>query len=399
MPALAINGGEPIRQRPYPDWPQAGGRERELLEQVLASGNWDSRYGPFVRRFEKKFAAYQGARHAICVVNGEAALRVPLQELGMEPGAEVIVPAYTFVATATAVLHAGGVPVFADVEAEGLGLDPVAVEALVGPRTVAIVPVHIGGMPAAMSAIVRIAQRHSLAIIEDAAQAWGARIDGRGVGAIGRAGAFSFHASKNLTCGEGGAIVTDDDELAASYRSLANNGRGASGERYRHVRLGSNLRMSEFHGALLCAALERYPEELQRRDRNARALRAALERLPGVRSQAMAPEVETSSWHLVVLRLDRTAFGGVSKAALVAALTAEGIPATAGYDSPAYAQALFRDSAVPHRVGDCPVAERACASETVWVRQNVLLGAEEDAIDVARALERVQRHAGELIEN
>lgn len=399
MPALAINGGDPLRQQPYPAWPQAGERERELLEQVLASGNWDSRYGPFVGRFEREFAAYQGARHAICVVSGEAALRVPLQELGMEPGAEVIVPAYTFVATATAVLHAGGTPVFADVEPQGLGLDPAAAEALVGPRTAAIVPVHIGGMPAAMSAIVRIAQRHSLAIIEDAAQAWGARIGGRGVGAIGRAGAFSFHASKNLTCGEGGAIVTDDDELAASYRSLANNGRGASGERYRHVRLGSNLRMSEFHGALLCAALERYPEELQRRDRNARALRAALESLPGVRCQAMAPEVESSAWHLVVLQLDRTAFGGASKAAIVAALAAEGIPATAGYDSPAYAQPLFRDSTVPHRVGECPVAERACASEAVWVRQNVLLGAQGDAIDVARALERVQRHAGELIES
>lgn len=394
---LAINGAEPVRRQAYPRWPHGGERERELLAEVLASGNWDSRYGAFVRRFEEQFAAYQGARHAICVVNGEAALKIALRELQLPAGAEVIVPAYTFVATATAALQCGLTPVFADVDSDSYGLSAAAAEVVVGPRTAAIMPVHIGGMPADMTAIMDLAERHGLAVIEDAAQAWGASVDGRRVGALGRTGAFSFHASKNLACGEGGAVLTNDDEVAAACRSLANNGRGASGERYRHVRLGSNMRMSEFHGAMLCAAFERYPDEYARRDANAHALIPELESIPGVRCQSVGARQGASAWHLLVLRLDRDAFARADKARIVEALVAEGIPATAGYETPAYAQPLFADHArVPSRSGECPVADHACASEAVWVRHQALLGAREDALDVARALGHVQRHASEL---
>jgi dTDP-4-amino-4,6-dideoxygalactose transaminase len=397
MPELALVGGDPIRLEAYPQWPQAGARERELLDVVLASGDWDSRHGQFVRRFETEFAAFQGARYAICVSSGEAALRVALEGLEIERGSEVVLPAYTFVASATAILQAGLVPVFADVDRHSYGLDARSVEAVLSERTAAIMPVHLGGVPASMQTLQELAERKGLAIIEDAAQAWGTRYQEAGAGTIGNAGGFSFHASKNLACGEGGLIVTDDSELAERCRSISNNGRGAAGGRYTHVRLGGNYRLSEFQGAVLCAALERYPEELQRRAENAAHLRKALNSIPGVTCQVVPPGTDQCSWHLIIVRINTVAFAGAPKRACVDALVAEGVPASAGYYAPVYSQPLFDDAErAPHRSGACGVAEHACASEAVWIRHNALVGGTEDALDVARAFEKVQRFAAEL---
>ena len=395
--SLAIHGGAPTRSGPYPSWPVAGDVERRLLGEVLDSGLWDSRYGKFVRTFEERFAAYQGVAHGVCVTNGEAALRLPLAALDLPAGSEIVVPAYTFIATATAVLQSGYVPVFADVDPATYCLDPAAVAAAVGPRTAAIMPVHIGGLPADMAGLRAVAERHGLAILEDAAQAWGARYDGRGVGAFGAAAGFSFHASKNLASGEGGIVLTDDDEFAGRCRSLANCGRGGDGERYRHVLLGGNFRMTEFQGALLCAGLDRYPGELARRTAAASALRTELEGVAGVSVQGIPNAVDAHAWHLFILRVDRGAFGGVPKQTIVDALLAEGIPATAGYHSTPYEQPVFGDpDRVPFRRGPCPVTERACVDEAIWIRQNALLGEVRDALDVARAIDKLQRNADEL---
>ncbi len=397
MPELALVGGDPIRVRAYPVWPRAGARERELLDVVLDSGDWDSRHGQFVRRFETEFAAFQGARYAVCVSSGEAALRVALEALEIERGAEVVLPAYTFVASATAILQAGLIPVFADIDRRSYGLDARSAESVITERTAAIMPVHIGGVPASMGALQELAERKSLALIEDAAQAWGSRYDGAGVGTIGNAGGFSFHASKNLACGEGGVVVTDDADLAERCRSISNNGRAAVGGRYTHVRLGGNFRLSEFQGAVLCAALERYPDELERRAENALQLRKALNEIPGVSCQVLPRGTDQCSWHLIIVRIDAVAFAGAPKRTCVEALVAEGVPASGGYDTPAYSQPLFDDAQrAPHRSGDCGVAEHACASEAVWIRHNALIGGVEDALDVARAFEKVQRYAAEL---
>ena len=397
MSALAILGGPPVRTSPFPRWPVAGDRERELLGRVLDSGNWDSRHGIFVQEFEEKFSAYQGAGHGICVTNGEAALRVPLEALELEPGDEVIVPAYTFVASATAVLQAGLVPVFADVDGDGLGLDAASVRAAIGPRTRVIMPVHIGGVPAEMDALSAVAEEHGLVLLEDAAQAWGARWRERGVGAIGLAGGFSFHASKNLTSGEGGIVLTDDASLAEACRSLANNGRGAAGERYRHVRAGSNARMSEFHGALLCAGLERYPGELKMRERRAELLRRALDAVPGVAVQRVPAGAAGCSWHLIIVRVDGARFGGAAKGTIVRAIAAEGAPVSSGYETVPYQQPMFAGARpVPFRAGENPVAERLCASEAVWIRHNVLMADDEAVLDIARAFAKVQESGDEL---
>lgn len=396
MAKLAIQGGSPVRDRPYPPWPQAGPEELEELRAVLDSGLWSSTHGNAVKRFERRFAEYHGAAEGVCVSSGEAALRLALEALELAAGGEVIIPAYTFVASATAVLQAGGRPVFADVEPDTYCLDVVAASEMVGPDTAAVMPVHMGGLPADMQGVRSLANEHGLLVVEDAAQAWGATFDGRPVGALGDAGAFSFQASKNITAGEGGIIVTDDAAVAATCRSLVDCGRVATGQRYQHVRQGGNYRMTEFQGAVLNAQLGRYPEQLRHRDANARELRTELEAIPGVAVQAIAAG-RTHAWHLIVVRVDTEQFAGAAKQQIVEALVAEGVPATAGYLATPYEQPAFQtDDRVRH--GSCPVAERACNSGAVWFRQTALLGEVDDALDVARALAKVRENAAELLE-
>jgi dTDP-4-amino-4,6-dideoxygalactose transaminase len=393
---LAIGGGIPVRASPYPSWPQAGPEELAGLQRVLDSGNWSSSYGKEVETFEHSFAAYQDARYGICVNSGEAALILAFKALQVPAGSEVIVPAYTFVASATAVLQAGAVPVFVDVDPETYCISPTAIGAAIGPETSAIMPVHFAGLPADMDPIVALAERHGLIVIEDAAQAWGARYGDRAVGAIGDAGGFSFQASKNLTAGEGGIILTDDEDVAATCRSLADCGRAAIAQRYSHALLGGNHRMTEFQGAILRAQLDRYPGQLAHRSSNAARLIEALGAIAGV-EPLLLPAGHQHSWHLFVLRIDPGAFGGIPKPKLVEALVAEGIPATVGYASTPYEQPLFENhDMAPSRRGASPVAERACRSEAIWIRHPALLGSEEDTLDVARALAKVQANCHEL---
>ena len=396
MANLALAGGAPLRDMPYPRWPQAGSEELTALERVLQSGNWSSSYGSEVRTFEETFAAYQDAQQGICVNSGEAALILAFKALQIPPGSEVIVPAYTFVASATAVVQVGAIPIFVDVDPDTYCIDPDALAAAIGPQTSAIMPVHFAGLPADMDPIMALARRHGLQVLEDAAQAWGSRYGDRAVGAIGDAGGFSFQASKNLTAGEGGIIVTNDADVAATCRSLADCGRAVTAQRYRHALLGGNHRMTEFQGAILRAQLDRYPRQLELRTRNAAVLTEELRGLPGVEPLAL-PSGHEHAWHLFVMRVGLQEFGGISKSTLVRALIAEGIPAAVGYSSPPYQQPVFENAGVaPSRHAGCPIAERACEAEAVWVRHPTLLGSEEDALDVARALAKLQTHKQEL---
>jgi len=396
MANLALAGGTPLRDTLYPSWPQAGPEELVALERVLQSGNWSSSYGDEVHTFEKSFAAYQDARHGICVNSGEAALILAFKALQIPTGAEVIVPAYTFVASATAVVQVGAIPVFVDVDPDTYCICPDAAAAAIGPRTAAIMPVHFAGLPADMDPIMALAQKHGLAVLEDAAQAWGSRYGDRAVGSIGDASGFSFQASKNLTAGEGGIILTDDAEVAATCRSLADCGRAATQQRYSHAMLGGNHRMTEFQGAILRAQLERYPGQLDLRNRNAAVLTEELRGLEGVEPLALPP-ARAHSWHLFVVRARVHDFGGISKSILVKALVAEGIPAAVGYSSAPYQQPVFEDAGLASsRREACPVAELACETEAIWVRHSALLGSAEDASDVARAFAKVQAHYEEL---
>ncbi len=239
---LALLGGRPVRTRPFTRWPIVGRAEETRLVRALRSGRWGRLQGDEVRRFEERFAAMHGCRHGIAVANGTVSLRLALIAAEVPAEAEVIVPPYTFFSTASAVVEANMVPVFADIDLDTFNLDPDAVEAAITPRTRAIIPVHFAGQPADMGAMMRLARTHRLAVIEDAAHAHGARFRDRPAGSLGHLASFSFQSSKNLTCGEGGIITTRDRGLAERCRSLHNCGRVPGGVWYEHHLISGNYR-------------------------------------------------------------------------------------------------------------------------------------------------------------
>ena len=213
---LAINGGTPVRTAPFGAWPQFGAAEEEILLAALRSGIWGSIDGTYVKQLEVEFAELQAARHGVTVVNATMGLMVALKAIGIGPGDEVLVPPYTFIATASAALMLGAIPVFVDVDPETLLIDPALIDQAVTARTRAIVPVHHGGSPANMDGVMAAAARHGLRVVEDAAQAHGASWRGRPVGAIGDIGVFSFQSSKPITAGDAAANGTSTSGSAGT---------------------------------------------------------------------------------------------------------------------------------------------------------------------------------------
>lgn len=397
---LALEGGTPVRQRPFPAWPIWDKREEQQILEVLHSGQWGMLSGKKVHTFERAFADYQQARHGICVVNGTAAVEIAMRAIDLAPGDEVITTPYTFVATVNAALAVGAVPILVDVTPDTFCIDVEQIEAAISPRTKALLPVHIGGHPADMDAILDIAQRHGLRVVEDACQAWGAEWRGQRVGALGDLGTFSFQASKNITAGEGGIILTNDDELENRVWSLHNVGRRKGGLWYEHVRMGWNYRLTEWQGAVLLAQLERADQLAECRHRNATYLSMALEDVPGIHPIQVDPRVSRHAWHLFIVRYDRQAFGGMPREKFLQALQAEGIPCAPGYvplnESLALLDGLERLRAYVDDVPQpraCPVAERLCTQEAVWFTQNILLGDETDMDDILKAITKIQRSA------
>ncbi|MGQ4809448.1 L-glutamine:2-deoxy-scyllo-inosose aminotransferase [Candidatus Entotheonellaceae bacterium PAL068K] len=415
MAHLALAGGEPLRQAPFPPWPVWDAADVEAVRGVVESGRWGAIQGTAVQSFEAAFAAYQDAAFGIAVLNGTVALKLALTAAGVGVGDEVIVPGYTFVATATAALEIGAVPVFADVEPHTYTLDAASAAACITPRTRALVPVHLGGRPADMDAILSLAQQHDLAVIEDAAQAWGASWQGGKVGALGQLGGFSFQSSKNITAGEGGMLLTNDPSLADMARSLGNYGRRQGQPWYAHYVLGGNYRLSELQGALLRVQLQRYPQHLQHRQANAAYLDRALTEINGMTPLPRDCRVTSNAYHIFFIRYNAAAFGGASKARFIAALQAEGIDGVhAGYTLPAYRQPvmlsenfglstppLFHGVYAPPpdyaRVRQ-PVTERACTQEAIWLRHSLLLGERRDMDDIVAAIVKIQQHSDELRE-
>jgi dTDP-4-amino-4,6-dideoxygalactose transaminase len=419
MAHLAIAGGKPLRQTPFPRWPVWDQAEIDAVKAVVESGRWGATQGTEVRDFEAEFAAYQEAAFGTAVVNGTVALKLALTAAGIGVGDEVIVPGYTFVATATAAMEIGAVPIFADINPYTYTLDPDSAAACVTPRTRAIIPVHLGGRPADMDAILALAGRHDLRVIEDAAQAWGAAWRGRKVGALGHIGGFSFQSSKNITAGEGGMMLTNDPAIAELAASLSNCGRRAGQPWYAHYVLGGNYRLSEFQGAVLRVQLQRYPQHLQRRQANAAYLEQALSEVEGISTLQQDSRVTANSYHVLFLRYHAEAFSGgggrISKARFIAALQAEGIDGVhGGYSLPVYRQPvmlaenfglatppLFR-GVYPHtpeyqQVAH-PATDRACAEEAIWIRHNMLLGESRDMDDIVAAICKIQQHSDELRE-
>ncbi len=388
---LAIHGGTPVRTAPFGGWPVWGEEEERALLAALRSGHWGSLDGTFVTRLEQEFAAFQGARHGVACVNGTLALSVALKAVGIEPGDEVLVPPYTFIATASAALMVGAIPVFVDVDPETLLLDPALIDAAVTPRTRAIIPVHHAGSPADMDGVMAAARRHGLRVIEDAAQAHGAAWRGRPVGAIGDVGTFSFQSSKAINAGEGGMMVTDDPALEELLWSYRNVGRRKGGEWYEHVRLGWNLRLTEFQAALILEQMRRFPAQQAHRTESAAYLSSRLSEIPGVEPLRVPDGVTAHSWYSYHFRWLGERDGGLPKLAFSAALKAEGIPNFHGYVP------LNRNEAVREEVARlggpepvaCPNAERAADHEVLMLALPILMGSHDDLDQVAEAVAKV----------
>jgi dTDP-4-amino-4,6-dideoxygalactose transaminase len=403
---LALLGGRPVRTRPFTRWPVVGRAEETRLVRALRSGRWGRLQGDEVRRFEERFAAMHGCRHGIAVANGTVSLRLALIAAEVPAEAEVIVPPYTFFSTASAVVEANMVPVFADIDLDTFTLDPDAVEAAITPQTRAIIPVHFAGQPADMGAMMRLARTHRLAVIEDAAHAHGARFRDRPAGSLGHLASFSFQSSKNLTCGEGGIITTRDRGLAERCRSLHNCGRVPGGVWYEHHLISGNYRLGELQAAVLNAQLGRLEAQTNTRDRNGRYLASRLAALPGLHPQKRPASCTRHSYHLFMLRLDGEVFGA-PRASVIEALRAEGIPCSAGYGFSLPQQPMFRNrafgpylqrsAALPdYREVRCPASDLICREQGLWLEQSLLLGSRGDMNDIAAAFEKIYEHRAAL---
>lgn len=283
--------------------PLIGVEEREAVDRVLQSGMLAQ--GPEVAAFEKEFSAIVGNRHCVAVNSGTSGLHMALEAIGVDTGDEVIVPSFTFAATANSVALTGATPVFVDIDPRTFNIDPKAIEAAITPRTKAIQPVHLYGQPADMKAIMDIAKRHNLFIVEDAAQAHMASLDGTPVGAFGDAGVFSFYPTKNMTSGEGGMITTASDEIARQSRLLRNQGME---KRYENEIVGFNTRMTDIHAAIGRVQLRKLAGWTGQRRANAKFLD---ENLKGVVIPYVAPGA-VHVYHQYTIRVvghDRDAFG------------------------------------------------------------------------------------------
>jgi dTDP-4-amino-4,6-dideoxygalactose transaminase len=421
MAKLAINGGIKVIDRPLgKSWPIYGQREEEALLEVLHSGMWWRGGGSLdgneskVTAVEEAFADYQDAAYGVAVNNGTVALECALRAAGVEAGHEVIVPALTFVASATAIVMVNGIPVFADIDPETFNLAPDAFEAAITPKTKAVVVVHNGGYPADMDRIIEIADRHGVVVIEDAAHAHGSEWRNTRVGALSGLGTFSFQAFKPLTSGEGGMVITNDKEFAEKAFSYHHIGRLPGRPFYEFHRVGTNLRMTEWQAAVLLAQLSRLDEQIAIRERNGSYLDQGLKEIPGVDPIDRDPRVTRWGFYYRNFLYDREAFEGVPRDVFIEAVQAEGAPIRAGahgrpiYKNPVFQEMNFGETGCPISCplyGEpvdftdvyCPQAEYASSHVALSIPHATFLGDDQRDMDlILKAIAKVRTNVDEL---
>jgi len=408
MADLAIRGGTPVRPQGYPAWPVWDDAEVRAVTDVVRSGSWGGfpEPGPKAAEFETAFAAYQGARHGILMMNGTVTMEVALKALGIGWGDEVIVPALTFVATAYAPMAAGALPVIVDVEPETWTIDLDQVEAAITPRTKAIMPVHLGQQMVDMDRLIEIAGRQGLAVVEDCAHAHGQMWSGRGAGCIGDFGSFSHQSSKILTSGEGGTLLTSDDDLARRAHSIIDCGRPKDAEEKEYT-FGANYRLGELHAALLVTQMARFEAQRAEREETAKLFEELAPQVPGVTIKPRDARITRWSFYNYIFAIDPDAFAGATNLVVAAALEAEGIPAEVQYP-PMSRYDLYQPSLsrLPVAVEfaerldpagmSFPVAESAGERESIYLMENTFRAGWEGIEHVVEALAKVREHAHEL---
>lgn len=425
MAILAINGGEPVRdtkKNPWPPWPVWDENDEKALLEVLHSGVW-SYNGPKEKEFNRKFAEFTGAKYAISASNGTVTLQLALEALGIGFGDEVIVPGLTWQATAASVIDVNAVPILADVLEDTWCIDPAEVEKVITPRTKAIIPVHLYGSFTDMDAIMAIAEKHKLYVIEDSAHKHGGEWNGKKAGSIGDIGSFSFQLSKHLTAGEGGVMTTNNRELADKLDALRNCGRRPEKDEVPGVDKGAgqyndegnfiqsgNYRITELQAALLVEGLKRLPEQNKIRDKNAAYLNSLLAEIPGVYPMRRDERETKEVYFNFSFRYKQEEFKGVPAGKFREALTAElGIDVESSYE-PLNNCSLYVPRTKPsrYRINDehwraidpqrfsLPVCERIFKEEAVCTHHKILLGTREDMVQIAAAIRKIYDNAEEL---
>ena len=382
-------------------WPVWGEPEETELLAVLNSGKWGrGRGGGRLEAFESALADWMKARYCLATSSGTTALMTTMGALGIGPGDEVILPPYTFVATFNAITVGYALPVFVDVDPETFQIDPGKIAAAITPETRALLPGSI------WNAIGKVADAHKIPVIEDACQALLAELRGQPVGTTGLAGCLSFQASKNVTSGEGGAILTNDEafaNLCFNFHTPGGPKPGASPGR------AANFRMTEFQAGLLLAQLTRLDQQAKTRDANAAYLTETLSQIPGIAPARLVPGCTRSGWHLYMFRYDSEKFAGLPRARFLQELAKAGVPASGGYsslnnsdhvralaDNPRYKR-VYGEAAMTRwlEANQCPVNDKLC-QEAVWFTQTTLLKPRADMTRIAEAIADIQKRAGDL---
>jgi dTDP-4-amino-4,6-dideoxygalactose transaminase len=415
MSELAILGGPMTRTEPYPAWPVWDQRDVDAVTEVVKSGRWGGYPypGPKTEALAQKFSELQGGGYAVPMINGTVTMEVACRAADIGWGDEVIVPAYTFQATAAAPMAAGAIPVIVDVDPLTYCLDPQAAEKAITPRTRAIIVVHLAHQMTDMDAILALAEKHNLIVIEDCAHAHGAKWRGQGAGTLGHFGSFSLQSSKILTSGEGGILLCRTPELAARAASIIDCGRphalGGGPEDYSgEYLMGANYRLSELQAALALVGIQRFPAQAKMREEMAAYMDESLSEIPGVRVLKRDPRHTTRSFYRYVFAIDPQQFG-VEHDLLCAAVSAEGIDCETGYEA-MHHYTLFQPQksklAVPNAFPEyfqfekmsLPAAERASEHEAVWLDESVFRAGQRGVDDAVKAIHKIQANAQELAE-
>lgn len=412
MGELAITGGKAVRRKPFAPWPVYTREESRGLQKVLASRNWGGYPFPnqIADSFAKAFARFHGAKYGLAVANGTIAIEIALKAAGIQPGDEVIVPAYTWEGTVGPILLLNAIPVFVDVDPDTYCLDAKLIEEALTPKTRAILPVHLAMRFADMDEIGRIARAHKLVVIEDCAHAHGGKWRNKGAGASGDLGCFSFQSSKLMTSGEGGAVISSNLEFMERAQSFTNCGRASTTDKFAHRFIGFNYRITELQAVLLEAQLKRLPQQQKVRQANMDFLEKRLHGMPGLGFLKRDPRQTRVAAYQYVFKYSPEDFQGVNRAAFLGALEMEGIPCDGLFYEPVYKSALFPVDPREYPVLSwgrpepldlknmyhCPVSERAAYVESIWLPHHIFLGSRKDASDVADGILKVCENIREL---
>ena len=407
-PKLAVNGGKPVRTDPFPGWPQLRADEERQLVDVLESGRWFRNDGNRVTQLESALAEVFGARHALATASGTTALLAALVACDVQAGDEVLVSSYSFIASSSVIFQLNALPIFVDSDPDTFLLDPGLIEDKITERTRAIVPVHHGGYPCDMDAIMAIARKHKLAVVEDACQAHLAQYRGKTVGTIGDLGCLSFQVSKNLPCGEGGACLGDDEELVDHcrwYHDIGINRKKDAG--YLIDIPGTNFRMTEFQGAILQEQLTGLEKRAIHRQSNVDYLCEMLEGLDGFAPAKFVDGATRGGYYNFHARIHREKFKGLSRDRFLRALGAEGIPCWGSWPRPLNLEPCVQKSIESRgfrrlfpseyldeysRNQHSPVSEELCRSMVV-ISQECFLGPRGDMEQIAEAIRKIYEAA------